>query len=211
MLPVFPIRLILIALPVVLVAALLAAAFAKGGRGLKNQGVAWVITALMVVAAVFIGIGRSPLNNPRPESVPAPRPDYPDLPSSSVSFVWDNARVLSDRTVRELDARNEKLWEYHNVSIGVVTCNYGGDLYDYAMQCAEDMELGGYDMIVVLDISGDNYWLLQGSDIRKDFTDNDCSDYAYDYMEDFFARGDYDNAVLRLTEMLEAWYGTYYG
>ena len=69
---------------------------------------------------------------------------------------------------------------------------------------------GGYDMIVALDISGDNYWLVQGDDIRRDFTDNDCSNYAYDYMEDYFVRGMYDDAVLELTAALEDWYGGYY-
>ena len=59
--------------------------------------------------------------------------------------------------------------------------------------------------------SGENYWLLQGNDIRRDFTDQDCSDYAYDYMEDYFARGMYDDAVLALTEALEIWYDDYYG
>ena len=79
------------------------------------------------------------------------------------------------------------------------------------MECAEKMGLGGYDFIVALDIAGENYWLIQGDDLRRDFTDDDCSDYAYDYMEDLFAVGLYDDAVLELTEALEAWYGTYYG
>ena len=93
----------------------------------------------------------------------------------------------------------------------MVTCNYGGDdLYGYALQCAEDMGLGGYDMIVVLDIQGDNYWLLQGDDIRGAFTDNDSSNYAYDYMEQDFARGNYDAALLSLTKALEEWYESHF-
>ena len=64
---------------------------------------------------------------------------------------------------------------------------------------------------MALDISGENYWLLQGNDLRRDFTDNDCSNYAYDYMENSFARGMYDDAVLDLTGALEEWYGSYNG
>lgn len=213
MMPIFPIRLILLVLPVALAAIILAAAGKRGTGVFKKQGVAWGITVLMIFAAIGIGYAKAPANYPVPE------PDMPlqtippaaAPPASADSYVWDNARVLSARTVRELDQRNEKLWWYCSATIGVVTCNYGGDdLYSYAMQCAEDMGLGGYDMIVALDISGDNYWLLQGNDIRRDFTDNDCSNYANDYMEEFFARGDYDGAVLSLTEALEAWYGSYY-
>ena len=165
---------------------------------LKKQGVAWVITIAMILAAICIGCSK--------QQGPGPAPDPSD------PFVWDNARVLSDKTVRTLDQRNQRLWDNYSVTIGVVTCDYDkDDLGGYAMQCAEDMGLGGYDMIVVLDIKGDNYWLFQGADIRRDFTDNDCSDYAYDYMEEWFAAGDYDFAVCQLTEMLELWYGTYYG
>ena len=222
MMPVFPIKLLLLAVLVTTAAGVLGLAASKGGGFLKNQGAAWFLTALMVVAAVFIGIGKSPLNNPKPEAAPAPNAAPPTalpepgysaapVPGSSESFVWDNARVLSSDTVGQLDQRNERLWNSCSVSIGVVTCNYGGDdLYGYALQCAEDMGLGGYDMIVVLDIQGDNYWLLQGDDIRGAFTDNDSSNYAYDYMEQDFARGNYDAALLSLTKALEEWYESHF-
>lgn len=175
----------------------------------KTQAGAWLFTVVMVIAAIGIGYAKAPAHSPDP------RPDYPSQtipPAASNSCVWDNARVLSDKTVRTLDQRNDRLWDNYGVSIGVVTCNYGGDdLYDYALQCAGDMGLNTCDMIVVLDIQGSNYWLVQGADMTRDFTDQDCSDYAYDYMERPFAKGDYDKAVLELTEALEAWYGVYYG
>ncbi len=198
---VFGIRSILLLVIPVGAAAIILAVMSKRGAGVfKKQGVAWGLTLLMVFAAIGIGWAKAPANGSTPER-----------PSSAGSYVWDDARVLSDKTVRELDQRNERLWDRYQVSIGVVTCDYGrDDLGDYALQVAEDMGLGGYDMIVALDISGDNYWLVQGSDIRRDFTDNDCSDYAYDHMERDFARGDYDDAVLSLTKALEDWYGDYY-
>ena len=208
--PVFRLgTLLLLVIPIAIAAAVLGIAFSRGVSVFKKQGVAWALTIVMVFAAIGIGHAKAPARN-----APAPEPDYPSPPTaaSSVSYVWDNARVLSHKAVNELNERNERLWENYNVAVGVVTCDYGGDdLYSYAMRCAEDMGLGGYDMIVVLDISGDNYWLLQGNDIRRDFTDNDCSDYAYDYMESSFARGDYDDALLGLTKALEEWYGNYYG
>lgn len=207
-----PIRLLMLILPwaaIGVALALVAAGAVKGKNVFKNQAAAWLTTIVMVVLAIGIGYAKAPVNNP------APSPDYPAEtipPAAASSYVWDNARVLSSKTVRQLDQRNQRLWDYYQVTVGVVTCNYGrDDLYDYALQCAEDMGLGGCDMIVVLDISGDNYWLLQGDDLRRDFTDQDCSDYAYDYMEDYFARGMYDDALLDLTEALEAWYGNYYG
>ena len=188
--------------------AIVAAGAATGKNVFKKQGVAWLTTIVMVIAAVGIGYAKAPFNGPVPE--PGYPPQTAQLPASG-SFVWDDAQVLSNRTVRELNERNDRLWDRYSVSIGVVTCNYGrDDLDEYAMQCAEDMGLGGYDMIVTLDISGENYWLIQGNDIRRDFTDDDCCDYAYECMEFSFAREDYDDAVLELTKALEDWYGDYY-
>ena len=161
----------------------------------------------MVVVA--IGIGLEKAERP-PVNQPAPPPNA--IPATPVEdYVRDDAGVLSSRTEQTLNERNIRLMDNYEVLIGVATCNYGGDdLYDYALQCAEDMGLGGYDMIVTLDISGENYWLIQGNDIRRDFTDDDCSDYAYECMEFSFAREDYDDAVLELTKALEDWYGDYY-
>lgn len=167
----------------------------------KTQAGAWLFTIVMVIAAINIGYAKSPLAGTQ-----EPRPDVPNAPASADSYVWDDANVLSGQTERVLNERNGRLWDRYSVTIGVVTCNYGrADLGDYALRCAEDMGLGGYDMIVVLDISGDNYWLLLGDSLTSD-----CSGYASEYMEYWFVRGDYDNAVLDLTEALERWYGDHY-
>ena len=130
----------------------------------------------------------------------------PNAPASADSYVWDDANALSSRTERELDERNERLWNTYSVTIGVVTCDNEGE---YAYRQAEKMGLGGYDMVVALDIRGDNYWLLLGNDVGRDFP-YDPSEYACDYMERPFAKGDYDNAVLSLTDALERWYGDYF-
>lgn len=189
--------------------AVVAAGAVTGKNVFKKQGVAWVLTIVMVCVSIGIGYAKTPVkppaNQPEPMETRAPAA-YP-----ADSLVWDNAGALSDQTERELDQRNERLWNSYQVSIGVVTCDNERDLGDYALGCAEKMGLGGYDFIVALDIAGENYWLVQGADMTRDFTDDDCSNYAYDYMEDFFARGMYDDAVLDLTEALEAWYETYYG
>ena len=160
----------------------------------------------MVCAAIGIGYARSPM-----AGTPGPRPDVPNAPGGASSFVWDEADVLSAETVRELDRRNQRLWERYSVSIGVVTTGSAQrDLYQYAMKASEEMGLGGYDMIVVMDIGGDNYWLLQGNDISRDLTNEDCTDYAYEYLEYDFARGMYGDAALELTQALERWYETYF-
>ena len=195
----------MLALPVAIAAAVLAAVSRRGRAVLQKQGVAWGLTALMIAAAIGIGYARAPVNGP------APAPDYPSEtipPAAAGSFVRDDANVLSARTQRELSERNDRLWQRHNITVAVVTCNNQRDLGDYAYRQAVEMGLGGYDMVVALDIRGDNYWLLLGADVDKDFP-YDPSEYAYDYMEDYFVRGMYDDAVLDLTAALEDWYGSY--
>ena len=169
---------------------------------LKKQGTAWVLTLVMIVFAIFIG--RAHTKAPTPDPVPVPSA------SQSVEdayYVYDNAGVLSSKEIRTLSKRNQTLMDDMKVVIACVTVNYGkSDLYDYAMDCASQLDLQQYDFIVVLDISGKNYWLVQGSGLTDVFTDNDCSDYAATYMERDFAAGRYGDALLSLTQALSDWY-----
>ena len=171
---------------------------------LKKQGVAWIITLVMIVAA--IGIGRAKAPTSKVPVMPDPGYDQPGAVEVESFYVFDDANVLSESTEKKLSERNMDIYTDMDVLIAVVTCNYGGDLFDYALDYAESIGLGGYDFIVVLDISGDNYWLVQGADLMDWFSDDQCGEYARTYMEKAFSRGDYDSAVLDLTKALEKWY-----
>ena len=226
MMPGFPIRLLTFVLPAVIAAAaviagavlILALAGGRGAGVFKRQGVAWGLTALMVVAAIGIGSAKALAGSLNPEETPQSAPPAgetvpPGLqqgPGTFPSYVRDGAGVLSDGTERELYERNLRLCENHSAVIGVVTCDYDrDDLYDYAIRRGEAMGLTDYDFIVVLDIRGGVYGMIQGMALVDDFTDDDCARYARDYMEQAFVSGDYDSAVLRLTQALENWYGAY--
>lgn len=174
-------------------------------KALKKQGVAWTITAVMIVAAIAIGLGKHAAAR-QPEEPPSDQP-----PIAAAAYIRDDADVLSADAEDKLAGIIAGAIDGGGGVIAVVTCNYGkSDLYDYAMDRAGDLRLSGDDFIVVLDISGENYWLLQGSALTDDFTDQDCSDYAYNYMERDFARGDYDGAVLSLARALADWYADHF-
>ena len=213
MLTIFPVRLLMLVLPLAAAGAILAFAGGRGVSVFKKQGVAWGLTALMIVAAIGIGYGKAAASNtPKPEPGLQQGPGTAPNAAAAGYFLQDDAGVLSDDTMASLIARNARLYEQYGVVIGMVTCNYGrDDLYDYALERAEKMGLRDSDFIVVLDIKGDNYWLVQGADLARYFTDEDCGYYAWNYMEGPFAAGDYDSAVLDLSEMLELWYGTRFG
>lgn len=171
----------------------------KGMKLFKTQVGAWFITIIMIIAAIGIGQAKNTPHDPQPNGT------YPS--SASDSYVWDDAGVLSSRTKRLLDERNDRLLNDCDAIIGVATCNYGrSDLGDHALSLADEMGLGSHDMFVVLDIKGANYWLLAGTDPARYLSGGDCSDYAWSYMENYFVKGDYDSAVLSLTEALENWY-----
>lgn len=166
---------------------------------LKKQGVAWIITVVMIAFAV--GFGQAKANR----SIVTDPPSY-ENPDSGFC-VYDEAGVLSSGTINQLSRINQQLWDDMEVVIAVVTVNYSSDnLGRDAAAYGDEIGLGGYDFIIMLDISGDNYWLVQGADLVGWFSDQQCSDYAYDCMEKYFARGDYDRAVLALAEELEDWY-----
>ncbi len=168
---------------------------------LKKPAVAWSIVIVVIIIAVAIGLfkGRT--------ADPAPAPGTGGNNPTVTTYIHDDAGVLSSSTENKLADITAGTINDYGTAIAVVTCNYGrDDLGDYAMDYAEDIGLGENDFIVVLDISGENYWLVQGYGLVPYFTDQDCSDYAYDYMERDFARGDYDGAVLSLARALSDWY-----
>ena len=218
MLPVFPIRLLMLVLPVIIAVVVLMVVTATDQRQkmFGRQGVAWFVTSLMIVAAIGIGYGKAHASvNPEPVLRPTP-PVSETVPpgySSAAAYVRDDANVLSAAAEKALADRNGRLLDRYDVALGVITSshNYGpDDLVDHAYKVAEQMDLRGRDMLVVLDIRSGEYGIIQGGDLVNAFTNDDCSRYVRNYMEQDFERGNYDAAVLSVTEMLEAWYGTYF-
>ncbi len=173
---------------------------------LKKQGVAWVITIVMIFAAIGIGQAKSITSSTPPISEPSSTAPI-QVPSDwDGLYIYDNANVLSVDEETKLSQLNEELYAKFGTVVACVTTNYNkSDLYSFALDYADSIGLDAYDFIVVLDISGDNYWLVQGAGLVSDFTDDDCGDYAWDYMEDHFARGDYGEALISLVAALSDW------
>lgn len=166
----------------------------------KRTGVAVLLTAMMIILAVGIGLARRPGSG-----------GHVATSQDAPWFVSDQAEVLTSSGIKQLESNNRSLDSSMGVVIGFLTCNYGkDDLGNYAMEQAEQMGLGANDFMVVLDISGENYWLIQGSSLMDVFTDDDCAAYAHEYMEKSFAKGDYTQALLSISDALTQWYQTHY-
>jgi len=160
----------------------------------RNRAVAIFLAILMIAAAVFIGIEKKPS----------------ELPQVALgTWIVDNAQVLSDETENQLAEIDRGLISDYGVKIAVVTVSDTkgwSSLGDYTVALAQQWGLGSDDMILVLDIGGDNYWLQQGEGLTENFSDD-----AYRYLENDFAVKDYGAAVTSLFEAGEDWYASYYG
>ena len=170
---------------------------------LKKQGVAWIITIVLIL--IGIGLGRT--------AVSEPKPDYPPSASAPIlkSYVFDEANILSSSEEKELDGLNRKLLDSMGVIVACVTTEDGrGDIYGLALDYADRIGLEEFDFIIVVDMSSEQYILVQGSGLTDLFTDRDCEEYADRYLLDGLNRGDYGAAFLELAAALADWYAAHY-
>ena len=160
---------------------------------LKNRGVAIVLAILMIAGSIFLGWQKAPA----------------ELVSlRGGSWVADTANVLSPELETYINQENGKLIERVGAKFAIATVDNakGWDLSDYAYELAESWSLSGVDMILVLDIDGDNYWMIQGYDLVGSFTDDMVSSYVNRYLEPGFAARDYELGVKTLFDQVRGWY-----
>ncbi len=164
---------------------------------LKKRGVAIAITVLVILAMSAWGIYKAPAN-------------LPDVQTGT--WVYDGAGVLSQDAEDYLSQGNAQLLSDYAVVVAVATVPNakGWDLSDFCIDLGDQWGLSGSDFILVLDIGGDNYWLVQGYALVDDFSDDMAGTYARRYMENDFAAGDYEGAALALFDALSDWYSEYY-
>ena len=176
---------------------------------LKKQGVAWVITIVMIL--IGIGLGTPKSDTPQPEPLPTVAPTSAPITQDAYYFVQDDAGILSNSEEKELGKLNEKLADSMGVVVACVTTRDGrADIYKLALEYGDQLGLEEYDFIVVVDMSSMQYILVQGAGLVDLFTDSDCEKYADRYLADGLDRGDYGGAFMELAEALADWYEDHY-
>ena len=172
---------------------------------LKKQGVAWVITIVMIIIA--IGIGSAKSDNP----TPAPGPTSPPISQNAYYFVQDDAGILTDSDEKALGNLNRKLSDSMGVVVACVTTRDGrSDIYKLALEYGDQIGLQEYDFIIVVDMSSQQYILVQGAGLVDLFTDSDCEEYADRWLLDGLNDGDYGEAFMDLAQALADWYEDHY-
>ncbi len=164
---------------------------------LKKRGIAIAITAIVIVVMSVVGIAKAPV-------------ELPDVQTGQ--WVYDGAEVLTAAQEDALTQVNKQLLSDHGVVVAVATVPHakGWELMDFCLELGDQWGLNGDSFILVLDIGGDNYWLVQGSGLLDLFTDDMASQYAWQFLENDFAAKDYGAGTMKLVEALQAWYdGSY--
>lgn len=131
-------------------------------------------------------------------------------------YVADVAGVLESDTVDHIVSNNKKLNDATGAAIVVVTVDFlnGKDIDDYALDLFNDWGIGSKDanngLLILLAIGEDNYYVLQGSGIKKDLPASTLQEYTWNYLENDFAAKDYDAGVHKLFDAFYQWFEDYY-
>ena len=177
----------------------------------QNRAVAAVLMVLAIAAGVAIG--------------QAKKPDLSVEPSTKVvgsyTYTYDEAGVLSDKTMEHIDAMNASLFAQTGAQIMVKTVNStnGQDILEYAIDLGNQYGVGdaernnGVVMVLALDnISASGLPGDYGVVVGDGLTDygNTFSSLQYQYLEDDFAAGNYDAGVKKTVDALFDWFADYY-
>lgn len=139
---------------------------------------------------------------------------YPAKPDSG--FVADEAGVLTQSTIDHINEKNETLFSNTGAIIAVATVEdtQGKDIDDFTYRTFNDWGVGDRDtsngLLILLDISGDNYFAAPGEKIAKALSDDTIGDILYEYLEPGFAARDYDAGVKAVFDGFYSWYEDYY-
>ena len=160
----------------------------------KNRTVAIIITALVVAGCLVYGFSKKPA----------------DLISVKENvWVADSANVLSGLTKDTVTSCN-KTWDSSArsvVAVAAVKSTKGWDIEDYALSLGEKWGLGKNDMLLLLDVGGDEYTVVYTA--SKIIADSDVdAALASSGFGLSFAAGDYDAAVQRFFSALDGCYSS---
>ena len=131
----------------------------------KNHTVAVILTVLVIAGCCVYGFVTRP-NETAADLAPLEygRENY----AAYLGWIDDGANILSDDTEREVAVVLAAMDQAYGSIVALVTETDAGGmtLADRAVQIANDAELSGVDMILLIDTGTDNWYLQPGQDIE---------------------------------------------
>ena len=170
---------------------------------------AWLLTAVMIAAAVGIGLSKGPASN-----TPTPAPDLGLDESLSTQqfagYIWDEANALSSKE-EELVCLYNANWSQRYGSIVAVAAvqSAGGNIGDYAYDLGEEIELASADGVLVIDVSAKDAFLAVGPDYP--LADSQVTSYLDNVLYPYVQKGSCGAGVLALFGALNDYYVDNYG
>ena len=172
----------------------------------QKTWVAVTITALMIAAAIGIGLSKPE----KPVVKPTTDLDTEVNIGGYDRWIWDEADVLSDATREQISLFNANWVRRYDSLIAVAMVDsVSGAIDDYAYELGAEIELGAADAILVVNVGDKDAYLAVGPNYP--LADNEISDYLNEYLYDPVMSGKYDKGVLELFNALNGYYLDNYG
>ncbi|MBR6802144.1 MAG: TPM domain-containing protein [Eubacteriaceae bacterium] len=130
--------------------------------------------------------------------------------------VVDMADVISQETEDYLSALNMYLEYETGASIVIATVDFTGSrtLSEYAYEAFNKWGVGDADkdngLLLLMSVGDEDYWAVQGKGIEKDLTSAELDQMLYDYLDNDFAKEDYDSGAKNFYLAAYEWFGDHY-
>lgn len=175
---------------------------------LQKTWVAWLLTAVMIVAA--IGIGR--VRGDRPEPLPSGSAALDESLSTQqfADYIWDEAGVLSNKNEESICLYNANWAQRYDsiIAVAAVT-SVDGDIDEYAYDLGEEIELASADGILVIDVSAKDAYLAVGPDYPM--TDSEITSFMNSGLYDYVQSGKTGEGIINLFGKINSFYVNNYG
>lgn len=166
-----------------------------------NKKIAFAICVFVLLSVLTFGAYAS--------SVPAP---------TELFYVADFAGVLKSDTADYIVEKNDKLYKSNGAQIVVVTVDFlgGANIENYAYKLFNEWKIGSSDknngVLLLLVIGEEDYWAVQGKGLERSLSSSTLGSLLNNYLEDDFARQNYDAGVRKVFDaiynQIEGIYGT---
>ena len=175
---------------------------------LQKTGVAVVLTAVMIAAAVGIGRWRGA----QAEAVPPPSSDLDVTLDTGAYANWisDGADVLTPAQEEQIALYNANWVERYDSLIAVATVpSLSENIADYAYDLGTEIQLASADGILVVNAGNGDCYLAVGPDYPM--TDQQVSSCLDRYLYEDAMAGNFGTGVLKLLDGINQFYVDNYG
>lgn len=177
---------------------------------LQKTWAAWLLTAVMIVAA--IGIGQTKGEQRKPEPLPSGSAGLDKSLSTKqfADYIWDEAGVLSDKNEEGICLYNANWAQRYDSIIAVAAVkSVDGNIDDYAYDLGEEIELASADGILVIDVSAKDAYLAVGPDYPM--TDSEITSFMNSGLYDYVQSGKTGEGIINLFGKINSFYVNNYG